>query len=368
VAARPEETSTFAWVAYHGYMATEPRESLLDRLPPPASPIQAKLAVGAAAAFIIFLAVHHGGSSPQLSAPAAPATAASAIPAGPEAISPTGLGQLENASGHAIYWVGPRAGTTYELSSKGTEVFLRYLPSGTAVGDKQGFLTIGSYTVPNAMAVTRRGAAGAGPGTVRLKLSHGGFGFYTRSRPTNVYLAYPGLDYQFEVYSPDPGEALALVKGGQLQPVPVRASAQTLRYGVPTVVTPARLKALSTSLGRPIYWVGRRPGTTLELTQKGGQLVLRYLPRGVPVGSSHGELSIGTYAVPNAYAITSAAAAKHGAKPVDVGITAVGFYRPGRPTNVYLAFRGQNEQIEVYDPNAAEALRLATGGRLRPVG
>jgi len=37
------------------------------------------------------------------------------------------------------------------------------------------------------------------------------------------------------------------------------------------------------------------------------------------------------------------------------------------PKSVYLGFPGQDYQVEVYDPSARRALRLATSGRVRPV-
>jgi hypothetical protein len=132
-------------------------------------------------------------------------------------------------------------------------------------------------------------------------------------------------------------------------------------------VSPADLRALSASLRHPIYWVGPRPSTTYELTRKGTELFLRYLPAGVPVGSSQLELTVGTYEVPNAFTVTTTAAAQPDAKELSVGVDAVAFYRPSRPQSVYLAYRGQDLQIEVYDPSAAEALRLATSGQLRPI-
>src|SRR5690348_563784 len=69
-----------------------------------------------------------------------------------------------------------------------------------------------------------------------------------------------------------------------------------------TAVSPAQLRRLAISLGRPIFWLGRRSGTTYELTQSpNGSIFIRYLPRGVQVGSPDAYLSVATYPFPGAY-------------------------------------------------------------------
>jgi hypothetical protein len=351
-------------------MTTAPITQRIRRLvPPPADPAQAAIAVVAATAFIVYLAVHSGVGKPKptTAAPAAtPGAAPSAIPAGPAAVTPARLGALAAAAGRRIYWVGPRAGTTYELTRKGTELFLRYLPSGVPVGDKGLHLTIGTYPEANAYAMTRNAASE--PGAVRLKVGGGGVAFYRPSRPESVYVAFPHDRAQLEVYSPDPAQARRLATGGKLRPVPGSPTAVRLQEGVPVAVTPADLRTLSADLAQPIYWIGTRPGTTYELTRRGTNLFLRYLHRGVPVGSGRLAPTIGTYRVANAYDVTAAAAANQDATRVDVGPNAAAFYRTAHPQSVYVAFRGQPFQIEVYDPSAAEALRLATTGQLRLTG
>ncbi len=151
------------------------------------------------------------------------------------------------------------------------------------------------------------------------------------------------------------------------QPATGSTAAPALQPGVPVAVSAAGLKALAASLGHPIYWAGPRVGVTLELTKRGDDLFLRYLPAGVAVGASSPELTVGTYVLANAFRQTAAAAARPDAKRVDLGSTAVGFLHPSRPQSVYFAFPGRDLQIEVYDPDAAAALRLATRGAVRPV-
>lgn len=144
---------------------------------------------------------------------------------------------------------------------------------------------------------------------MRIAVGGGAVAFYRRTRPESVYVAFPRRDYQIEVYSPNLSQAHRLVAGGELKLVPGATAAPALEQGVPRAVTVADLKALGSSLVQPIYWVGPRARTTYELTRKGTNIFLRYLPRGVPVGAKQTALTVGTYRVPKAFAATDVAAA-----------------------------------------------------------
>jgi hypothetical protein len=142
--------------------------------------------------------------------------AGSAPGAGPVAVSPSGLRTLQRALGHPIYWAGPRAGNTYEVTQKrdGT-VYVRYLPRGVDVGDARGdFLIIVTYPYPNALQAIRRVENGRGisvPGRGLALVAEG----YERS----VHLAYPNVDYQIEVYNPSPVVARRVATSGRVRPV-----------------------------------------------------------------------------------------------------------------------------------------------------
>jgi hypothetical protein len=120
---------------------------------------------------------------------------------------------------------------------------------------------------------------------------------------------------------------------------------------------------MANALGQPIYWAGERTGDRYELTRtRDGRLYVRYLPRGVAVGSRHPYLTVATYPAPNAYAATSGAAAAKGSVRLPVGPNAVAFYGKDHPTSVYEAFKGSGFQIEVYSPSARQARQLVVGG------
>src|SRR5919109_4242044 len=121
--------------------------------------------------------------------------------------------------GHPIYWAGNEPDVTYELTrTRDGSVYLRYLPAGVAVGDpRPDFLTIGTYPQKDAFAILRATAARNGVST--FKLDAGGLAFVDSKHPTSLYAAYPGVDFQIEVYDRRPGRARQLVMSGQLAPV-----------------------------------------------------------------------------------------------------------------------------------------------------
>jgi hypothetical protein len=127
------------------------------------------------------------------------------------------------------------------------------------------------------------------------------------------------------------------------------------------------LKTLA-GLGIPIYWAGKQSGVTYELTKTADNRVfVRYLPAGTPIGSSKPYLTIGTYPVSHAFAVTSKVAADSSSDPVDIGKDGVAFSRRKSPESVYLAYRGSNVQIEVYDPTPGRARDLVASRRVTAV-
>ena len=194
----------------------------------------------------------------------------------------------------------------------------------------------------------------------------GGVGFYDTSHPTNVYLAFPRTSSQIEVYDPAAGEARRLVASGEIARV---TSAGGSTSTVATAATVHELRALSVARRHPIYWAGPRPAATYELTRApGGHLFVRYLPSGAKVGTDHPYLTIGTYPINDAFALTKTLSKDATSVTVPVGDGGVAFYTRTRPTNIYVAYPGSNLQVEVYDPAAGAARRLVAANRIVPVG
>jgi hypothetical protein len=116
-----------------------------------------------------------------------------------------------------VYWIGSQPGVTYEYTrNPNGNVYLRYLPTGVAVGSSGAYPTVGTYPVARAAATTK--SAGGRPGAVRVTVP-GAEAFYAKSKPTSIYVAFIGSDYQIEVYNPVAAQALAAVKTGLLKPI-----------------------------------------------------------------------------------------------------------------------------------------------------
>ena len=134
--------------------------------------------------------------------------------------------------------------------------------------------------------------------------------------------------------------------------------------------TPAALRSVSAKAKRPIYWVGPRSGQTYELTRTaGGRVYVRYLPPGAKIGNRRADYTIvGTYPTPNALKVLQDLAKQPDEMSVPAPGGGIAVYATKAPTNVYVAFPGSDEQIEVFDPSAKRALRLVKTGRVAPVG
>jgi hypothetical protein len=130
----------------------------------------------------------------------------------------------------------------------------------------------------------------------------------------------------------------------------------------------ATLRALPGELGHDVYWAGRRPGLTSELTEVNGNTFIRYLPQGIPVGDPRPDyLTVGTYPKANSYAQLKRQAQRRGNKSRPAAGGGLAVWSDGRPQSVYLAYPRADLQIEVYDPFAARARRLVTSGVVKPI-
>ena len=137
----------------------------------------------------------------------------------PEETTVADLQQLDEQSGHPVYWVGPRPGIKYEVTRTGNgNVYIRYLTGGAPIGDeKPNYLTVGSYPFRGAYATLRQSAQQQD--TKSGRVSGGGIYVVSRDRPNSVYVAYPGVQLQIEVYSPSATQARRLVSSGQVRRV-----------------------------------------------------------------------------------------------------------------------------------------------------
>lgn len=323
----------------------------------------AVLAIGAAIAFVVWLAV--GRSNSDSDSPAVP-EAAKVVP-----ISDSGLRTLGGALNRPIFWAGARPDLQYELTQASDgRVWIRYLPKDAQIGEKDTpYLTVGTYPVTNAFAATSRVARQAS--STRVDVGAAAVAFYAKERPNNVYLAYKGSDYQIEVFDPDAGAAKELVASKKITLIPgSKTSAGSAQRSGAVATTPAKLKNLSRSLNQPIYWVGARAGSVkYELTRTSdGSIYVRYLPANAKIGERETPfLTVGTYKLPGAFKATQQAAAAPDAVKVKVNVGGVAFYSKANPTSVHLAYPGEDYQIEVFDPSASRAQELVSSGQVRQI-
>jgi hypothetical protein len=140
-------------------------------------------------------------------------------PTGPVVVSQADLQRVARATGHPVYWGGPRSGFSYELTvtSEG-RIFIRYLSDGVAAGDpRASFLAIGTY--PGARSFADLARAAKRKDTFSMRLDRGGLGVISRQAPTSAYFAYPNADYQVEVFAPSRDTARRLVSSGAIRPI-----------------------------------------------------------------------------------------------------------------------------------------------------
>ena len=334
----------------------KPGRSLADRVPLRPTAIVVLILVAVVIGWLIFGGSGHKNNNSSISHPGSGAGGTA-----PVALSASGLQTLVAALKQPVYWIGPKTGTTYEFRQLSNgNAYIRYLPTGTAAGDTNTYVTVGTYPVANAYTVVHGLATAAGAD--RIKVPGSAVAFAPSSNATDAYVAFPGSDYQIEVYSPTPGAARQFVAHGSVALVPGSSAGPV---GV-AATSPSKLQQLATSLGQPIYWASSEAGRTLEVRQTSqGYVYVRYLPRGVAVGDRRAFRSIATYPLANAFAVTKALGQKAGETTISLPGGGIGVYAKQKGSkDAYVAFPNENFQVEVFDPTAGAARALVAAHKI----
>jgi hypothetical protein len=259
-----------------------------------------------------------------------------------------------------VYWVGPRQGVGYELEVRGDgSAFVRYVRTGS--GGAKDASVVATYPSATAFADVR--AAGRRDGSTTIRLPNGGVAAYERARPTNVFVAFPGVAAQIEVFDASPARARAIVARGGVQPVTPDSAAPVQ----PFAVNAQELRGVARSLRpEPVYWAGWQQGIRYELTRTdAGAVYVRYLPAGVVPGDPRaGLLTVATYPRADALADVRAAAKRDGAVSFSIPSGGVAVYDRASPSNVHLAYPGESWQIEVYGSSGTDVAALVRAGRI----
>jgi hypothetical protein len=119
---------------------------------------------------------------------------------------------------YPVYWLGPRSGVNYEVTViTDGRAYVRYLPKGVEAQSPDPYLTVGSYSQANAFDVLK--GLAKGPGHSIVKIPDGGLALKYGPKTQGVYVAFPGVDTQIELYDPRIGRALELAKSGALSEI-----------------------------------------------------------------------------------------------------------------------------------------------------
>jgi hypothetical protein len=283
------------------------------------------------------------------------------------AVSPGQIRTLAASVNHPVFWVGPSRGSTYELTQQpsGT-IIVRYLPPGVTIGTSKPYLSVATYPFSGAFAALQKVAKQKG--NISLRVPNGGIATIADKYPNSVHVAYPGVDYQLEVYDPRAGKATSLVRAGRLVAVGnLQRPAATLPKH--SAVTAAGLTRVAVSLHHPIYWLGRKPSFIYELTQGPGRnITVRYLPRGTKIGTATAYTAVGTYPFPGAYQAIKALVKKPNTAELKVPGGGVAVFNTSYPSSIHLAYPGSAFQVEVFDPSPKRAREFVTSGQVSTVG
>ena len=185
------------------------------------SAIAAVIVFAAVGASVWFLSSDDSKSTGAPSGVTAPGGAAPSTVPGVRAqiVSSAKLRQIAAANGRPLYWAGPRSGTRLEYTqTPDGSTYVRYLTGSAKAGnDSADYVVIATYAQPNAFgrvsAIARRQQLS------RVSLPNGGIAVTKPGRPQNIYIVYPNLPYQIEVYSRDAAVTRQLVFGGSIKPV-----------------------------------------------------------------------------------------------------------------------------------------------------
>ena len=130
------------------------------------------------------------------------------------------------------------------------------------------------------------------------------------------------------------------------------------------ILTPEDLATEAQSLGRPVYWAGPQGDSSIEFERTPeGNTSVRYIPAGEDAEGSAGDyLTVVTYPYPEAQAALREQASSGDVFSRELPKGGFAISQPGQPTNAYVAYEGEDYQVEVYDPRPGQALQLVLDG------
>jgi hypothetical protein len=172
------------------------------------------VAIAVAAGFLAWLVIGNDDESPSTSA--SPPADVSAPGTGPVALTASGLREFARSLGQPVYWAGARRGYTYEVTQTSNgNVYVRYLPAGVRAGaEGSNFLIVVTYPYNKGFDALQKVSAGRA-----VQVPDGGIAVVDQGYPKSVHMAFPGVDYQLEVYHSSPRRARQVAISGDIRPV-----------------------------------------------------------------------------------------------------------------------------------------------------
>jgi hypothetical protein len=136
------------------------------------------------------------------------------------------------------------------------------------------------------------------------------------------------------------------------------------------IVSSEELEELAASAGHAVYWAGPVSGKEMEASETAqGDVQVRYLDEGTEAGGGGaGVLTIGSYPLPDPFAAVEGFAGRKGSIVRSSADGREVVTSVEKPTSVYFASSDGSVQVEVYDPDAKQAMSLALSAKVRPVG
>lgn len=135
-------------------------------------------------------------------------------------------------------------------------------------------------------------------------------------------------------------------------------------------LTDRQLRDIVVGEGLTVYWLGPEDGARYALISVNQhQNYVRYLPGGQGLSDVGANFRVvGTYEAKDAFAITQ----REATTANGVGLTSSDgnaiYYNTSRPLSVYVGLKGTDDQIELFNPTAGEALADArTPGQIRQI-
>ncbi len=168
--------------------------------------------------FLIGSVLTYSVTSSSDNVPKASSSTFTEVIAGKVALTESELIDAVKKLGVDVYWAGPVSGAKYTLAVPAEgQAYVRYLPNGDGLTDTQpNYVVIATYTTTDAFRATQ--AAGNQSNGVTFINAEGAAVYYNKDTPTNVYVAYPNLNYQIEVFNPIAKTALDIAsKQGALR-------------------------------------------------------------------------------------------------------------------------------------------------------